>query len=104
MKKKGPRPKKKQKNKKNWWNKKNQWVKVNKRDFHSLIQDVYNNLNNNELKTTADKKTYDFKNARKILVKILNIDDYNPSTKRKKLIVFDNTIADIIWVTKNFKP
>ena len=32
-----------------------------------------------------------------------NIDDYNPSRKRKILIVFDDIIADI-WQTKNFKP
>ena len=46
------------------------WVKINKNDFVLLIQDVYNNLNNNEFKTTADKKTYDLKNAKKCLVKI----------------------------------
>ena len=28
------------------------WVKINKNDFDSLIQDVYNNLNNNKFKTT----------------------------------------------------
>ena len=35
-----------------------------------LIQDVYNNLNNDELKTTVDKKAYDLKNAKNLLVKI----------------------------------
>ena len=40
------------------------WVKINRNDFNSLIQDVYNNLNNNEFKTTVDKKTYDLKNAK----------------------------------------
>ena len=39
-------------------------------DFDSLIQEVYNNLNNSEFKTTVDKKTYDLKNAKKFLVKI----------------------------------
>ena len=34
------------------------------------MQDVYSNLNNNEFKTTADKKIYDLKNAKNILVKI----------------------------------
>ena len=28
------------------------WVKINKHDFDSLIQDVYDNLNNNKFKTT----------------------------------------------------
>ena len=46
------------------------WVKLNKNDFDSLIQDVYNNLNNDEFKTTVDKKAYDLKNAKKFLVKI----------------------------------
>ena len=32
------------------------WVKINRNDFNSLIQDVYNNLNNNEFKTIVDKK------------------------------------------------
>ena len=32
-----------------------------------------------------------------------NIDDYNPNRKRKILIVFDDTIADIM-TNKNFKP
>ena len=31
------------------------WVKINKNDFDSLIQDVYNNLNNDEFKTTVKK-------------------------------------------------
>ena len=46
------------------------WVKLNKHDFDLLIQDVYNNLNNDEFKTTVDKKAYDLKNAKKFLVKI----------------------------------
>ena len=46
------------------------WVKLNKNDFNSLTQDVYNNLNNDEFKTTVDKKVYDLKNAKKFLVKI----------------------------------
>ena len=32
------------------------WVKLNKNDFDSLTQDVYNNLNNDEFKTTVNKK------------------------------------------------
>ena len=30
------------------------WIKLNKNDFDSLTQDVYNNLNSNEFKTAAD--------------------------------------------------
>ena len=41
-----------------------------KNDFYSLIQDVYNNLNNNEFQTTVDRETYDLKNAKKFLVRI----------------------------------
>ena len=31
------------------------WIKLNKNDFDSLIEDVYNNLHNDEFKTTVDK-------------------------------------------------
>ena len=43
---------------------------MDKYDFNSLIQDVYNNLNNNELKTTIDKKADVLKIEKKFLVKI----------------------------------
>ena len=46
------------------------WIKLNKNDFNLLIQDVYNNLNNDKSKTTIDKKENDLKNAKKFLVKI----------------------------------
>ena len=42
------------------------WVVLNKNDFDSLIQDVYNNMNNDEFKTTVDKKAHDLKNAKKV--------------------------------------
>ena len=45
-------------------------VKINKNDFDLLIQDVYNNLNNDEFETTVDKKTHYLQSARKFLVKI----------------------------------
>ena len=37
------------------------WFEINRNDSDSLIQDVDNNLNNNEFKTTVDKKDYDLK-------------------------------------------
>ena len=46
------------------------WIKLNKNDFDSLRQHVCNNLNNGKLKTTLDKKAYDLKNERRVLVKI----------------------------------
>ena len=46
------------------------WVILNKNDFDSLIQDIYNNLNNDEFKTTMDKKVYNLKNSKKFLMKI----------------------------------
>ena len=46
------------------------WVNLNKNDFDSLTQGVYNNLNNYEFKTTVDKQTYDLKNAQQFWVKI----------------------------------
>ena len=50
-------------------------VKLNEIDFDSLIQDVYNNLNKDEFKSTVDKKSYDLKNAKKLLVKIITQKD-----------------------------
>ena len=44
------------------------WVKIDESDFDSLIQDVYDNLNNNEFKTTVNKRVYELKNARKFLL------------------------------------
>ena len=48
------------------------WIKINRNNFNSLIRDLYNNLNNNEFKTTVDKKTYDLKNSKFFLEKITN--------------------------------
>ena len=46
------------------------WIKLNKNDFDSLTEDVYNNLNNSEFKTTTGKRTYYLKNAKKLLLEI----------------------------------
>ena len=46
------------------------WIKLNKNDFDSLTEDVYNNLNNSEFKTTAGKRAYYLKNAKKLLLEI----------------------------------
>ena len=46
------------------------WIKLDKNDFHSLTQYVYNNLNSDEFKTTINKKAYDLKNEKKFLGKI----------------------------------
>ena len=46
------------------------WIKLNKNDFDSLRQDVYNNLNNCEFKTTVGGKVYDLRNAKKFLLEI----------------------------------
>ena len=47
------------------------WVKINRNNFNSLMLDVYNNLNNNEFKSTVNKKAYDLKNAKDFLEKII---------------------------------
>ena len=46
-------------------------VKINKNGFDSLTQDVYSNLNNNEFKTTVNKKAYGQKNVKTFLEKII---------------------------------
>ena len=68
------------------------WVKTNKNDFDSLMQDVYNNLNNNEFKTTVDKKSYDLKNGKKFLEKITT---QKISEKNAKKLYSDLIAPDI---------
>ena len=75
------------------------WVKLNENDFDSLIQDVYNNLNNNEIKTTADKKTYDLKNAKKFLEKITTPKISAEDAKE----LYSDLIASDITKLKNIK-
>ena len=60
LKKKKPRQKKHEKIQKPLW------VKLNKNDLDSLIQDVYSNLNNDEFKTTVDKKSLWFEKCKKV--------------------------------------
>ena len=68
------------------------WIKLNKNDFDSLIEDVYNSLNNNEFKTTVDKKAYDLKNAKKFLVKVTT---QKNSEKKALKLYSDLIILDI---------
>ena len=67
------------------------WVKINRNDFDSLIQDAYNNLNNNELKTTVNKKAHDLKNAKTFLEKITTqkISEENAKELYSNLITLD---------------
>ena len=46
------------------------WIKLPRKYFESLIKDVADNLNNNKFKTSVDRKAYDLRNAKKLLVKI----------------------------------
>ena len=49
------------------------WIKykLNKNEFDSLTEDVYNNSNSDKFKTTVDRKAYHLKNAKKFLLKII---------------------------------
>ena len=75
------------------------WAKINKNDFDLLIQDVYDNLNNDKFKTTINKKTYDLKNAKKFLVKITI---QKISEEDAKELYSDQITSDIIEL-KNTK-
>ena len=46
------------------------WIKLSKNYFDSFTKDLCNGLNNDNFKTTVDKKAYDLKNAKKYLVKL----------------------------------
>ena len=73
------------------------WVKLNRNDFDSLTQDVYKYLNNDESKTTVDKKTYDLKNVKKFLVKITT----QKITEKEALNLYsDLTTPDITVLEK----
>ena len=41
-----------------------------RKDFHSLIKDVVDNLNNEDYKTTVNNRGYDLKNAENFLLEI----------------------------------
>ena len=75
------------------------WFKINRDDFNSLIQDVHNNLNNNEFKTTVNKKTYDLKNAKNVLVKITT----QKISEKNALELFNGLITPDITKPKNAK-
>ena len=75
------------------------WIKINRNDFNSLIQDVYNNLNDNEFKTSVDKKTYDLKNAKNFLLKITT----QKIGEKEVLKVYSDLITPDINKLKNTK-
>ena len=73
-------------------------VEISRNDFHSLIQDVGNNLNNSEFKTTANKKDYDLKNVKKFLVKIITQKIGKNETRK---LYSDLIITEITVLKKN---
>ena len=62
---------------------------MNKNDFDLLLHDVYNNLNNNQFKTTVEKKTCDLNNAKRFLVKITT----QKINEKDALKLYSNLIA-----------
>ena len=80
--------------------KKPPWIKLNKNDFESSTEDVYNNLSNDEFKTTVVKKAYDLKNAKKFLVKITT----QKNSENETLDLYSDLIApDITTVLEKSK-
>ena len=45
------------------------WFEIKKKEFEELTGDIYNNQDNNDFKTILNKRTYDLKNAKKIVWK-----------------------------------
>ena len=43
------------------------WFETNQKEFEELTGDIYNNQDNNDFKIIINKRTYDLKNAKKIL-------------------------------------
>ena len=70
---------------------------MNKEDFDSLTESVYNNLNNNRFKTTVNKRAYDLKNAKTLLEKITT---QKISENEASRLYFDLIISEIIKLQK----
>ena len=75
------------------------WIKLNKNDFESLTEDVYNNLSNDEFKTSVVKKAYDLKNVKKFLVKIST----QKISENETLVLYSDLIAPDITVLEKSK-
>ena len=43
------------------------WFEINKKEFEELRRNIYNNQDNNDFKIIITRRTYDLKNAKKIL-------------------------------------
>ena len=70
---------------------------MNKEDFDSLTESVYNKLNNNRFKTTVNKRAYDLKNAKTFLEKITT---QKISENEASRLYFDLIISEIIKLQK----
>ena len=75
------------------------WVILNKNDFDSLIQDIYNNLNSDEFKTTVDKKAYNLKNSKKFFMKIT----IQKNNEKEALKLYSDLIDPEINALEKFK-
>ena len=75
------------------------WIKLNKNDFESLTEDAYNNLSNDEFKTSVVKKAYDLKNVKKFLVKIST----QKISENETLDLYSDLIAPDITVLEKSK-
>ena len=48
------------------------WINLSRKNFSSLIENVVDNLDIKDYKTTLNNRRYDLKNAEKFLLKIIN--------------------------------
>ena len=73
------------------------WLKASREDFISLIKDVVDHLNNDKYKVIVDSDKYDLKNAKKVLLKVIN--KKNAENEARKL--FHNLIKPDIVTLMN---
>ena len=74
------------------------WIKLSRKDFESSIKDVADDLNNSKFKTSIYGKAYDFRNAKKFLVKITT---QKTSEKEAHEIYFGLIAPDITALEKS---
>ena len=75
------------------------WVRINKNDFDSLMQSVYDNLTKDELKTTVNKKVYHLKTVKKFLVKMTT----QKISEKEAFELYSNLITPEITELENTK-
>ena len=58
------------------------WFEINKKEFEELTRNIYNNQDNYDFKIIINKRTYDFKNEKKIWTEVTTRETTKIETKK----------------------